>query len=144
MMRDDEMYNSNVGVFFDAPHTTHEDYYAFQVMRHVIGDFDIQKNAEHLNDMQKQYNATHTVLGDLPDVTRQACHYKAYSDCGIFGSYLFGNEIFTRQMNWAGLAAPVFYAEFINEVEVVRGRNAFWNQLMTEKSAAEANQEIGL
>lgn len=144
MMRDDEMYNSNVGVFFDAPHTTHEDYYAFQVMRHVIGDFDIQKNAEHLNDMQKQYNATHTVLGDLPDVTRQACHYKAYSDCGIFGSYLFGNEIFTRQMNWAGLAAPVFYAEFINEVEVVRGRNAFWNDLMTERSPAEANQEIGI
>jgi processing peptidase subunit beta len=53
MMRDDEMYNSNVGVFFDAPHTTHEDYYAFQVMKHVIGEFDIQKNAEHLNDMQK-------------------------------------------------------------------------------------------
>jgi hypothetical protein len=47
-------------------------------------------------------------------------------------------------MNWAGLAAPVFYAEFINEVEVVRGRNAFWNDLMKESSPTEANQEIGI
>lgn len=47
-------------------------------------------------------------------------------------------------MNWAGVAAPVFYGEFINEVEVVRGRNAFWNDLMAEKSPAENNQEIGI
>ena len=70
MMRDDEMYNSNIGVFFDAPHVNHEDFYSFQVLKHIIGEYDIQKNAEHLNDMQKQYNATHSVLGDLPDVTR--------------------------------------------------------------------------
>ena len=144
MMRDDEMYNANIGVFFDAPHVNHEDYYSFRVLRHMIGDYDITKNAEHLNDMQKQYNATHSALGDLPDVTRQACHYKAYSDCAIFGSYLFGNEVFTRQMNWVGLAAPVFYGEFVNEVEVVRGRNAFWNELMVEKSPMEANKEIGV
>jgi len=115
MMRDDEMYNVNVGVFFDAPSVNHEDYYNFELLRHIIGDYDIQKNAEHLNDMSKQYNATHGLLGDLPDVTRQKCHYKAYSDCGIFGSYLFGNEVFVRQMNWTGLAAPVFYADHIGE-----------------------------
>lgn len=143
MMRDDEMYNANVGVFFDAPGVNHEDYYNFELLKHIIGDFDIQKNAEHLNDMQKQYNATHTVLGDLPDVTRQACHYKAYSDCGIFGSYLFGNEIFVRQMNWCGLVAPIFYSEYIGEVEVVRGRNALWNSLMAQKSPCEQNKEIG-
>merc|ERR1711903_15063 len=28
-MRDDEMYNSAIGVFYDAPGWTHEDYYAF-------------------------------------------------------------------------------------------------------------------
>lgn len=96
MMRDDEMYNANVGVFFDAPSVNHEDYYSFELLRHMIGDYDIQKNAEHLNDTQKQYNATQGVLGELPDVTKQTCHYKAYSDCGIFGSYLFGNEVFVR------------------------------------------------
>ena len=44
MMRDDEMYNANVGVFFDAPSVNHEDYYSFLVLRHMIGDYDIQKN----------------------------------------------------------------------------------------------------
>lgn len=58
MMRDDEMYNANVGVFYDAPGVNDEDYYSFQLLKHIIGDYDIQKNAEHLNDTQKQYNAT--------------------------------------------------------------------------------------
>ena len=143
MMRDDEMYNANVGVFYDAPSVNHEDYYSFQLLRHMIGDYDIQKNAEHLNDTQKQYNATQSVLGELPDVTLQKCKYYAYSDCAIWGSYIFGNEIFVRQMNWIGIAAPTFYGDFVNEVEVVRGRNAFWNELMSEKSTCESNQEIG-
>ena len=41
MMRDDEMYNANVGVFYDAPSVNHEDYYSFQLLRHMIGDYDI-------------------------------------------------------------------------------------------------------
>ena len=143
MMRDDEMYNANVGVFFDAPSVNHQDYYQFQLLKHMIGDYQIQKHAEHLNDVGKQYNATHSLLGDLPDVTRQACHYFAYSDCGIWGSYLFGNEIFVRQMNWVGLAAPVHYGEYVTEVEVVRARNAYWNSLMREQNADSLNAEIG-
>ena len=143
MMRDDEMYNANIGVFFDAPSVNHEDYYQFELLKHMIGDYEIGKHAEHLNDVGKQYNATHSLLGDLPDVTKQSSHYFAYSDCGIWGSYLFGNEIFVRQMNWVGLAAPVHYGEYVTEAGVVRGRNAMWNGLMREQTAAQINSEIG-
>ena len=142
-MRDDEMYNVNVGVFYDAPSVNHEDYYSFQLLKHMIGDYDIQKNSEHLNDSTKQYNATQGVLAELPDVTMQRCKYFAYSDCGLWGSYLFGNEVFLRQMNWVGLAAPTFYSDYVTEVEVVRARNAFWNELMAAKTTCEVNQEIG-
>ena len=69
-IRDDEMVNSNVGVFFDAPGKTHEDYFSFQLLQRIFGDYNIQKNAEHLNDVLKQYNALHTMMGDLPDVTK--------------------------------------------------------------------------
>lgn len=93
--------------------------------------------------MSKQYNATHTVLGDLPDVTRAECLYSPYSDCGIFGNWLFGNEIFTRQMNWCGLAAPTFYASLVGEHEVVRARNVLWNELMSIQSASDVMQQIG-
>lgn len=37
MIRDDEMYNSNVGVFYDAPSVKHPDYYSFLLMKHVVG-----------------------------------------------------------------------------------------------------------
>ena len=42
MMRDDEMYNANVGVFFDAPGRKDPDYYAFLLMQHMIGTYRIE------------------------------------------------------------------------------------------------------
>merc|ERR1712166_1299516 len=36
MMRDDEMINSNVGVFYDAPGVKHEDYFAFLLMLNIL------------------------------------------------------------------------------------------------------------
>merc|ERR1712060_464777 len=117
-MRDDECYNAHCNVFYDAPSVNHEDYYSFQLLRHMI-------------------------LGELPDVTRQKCIYHAYSDCGLWGNWLFGNEVFARQMNWAGLAAVTTYGGYINEVEVVRARNHMWNDLMAQKNIDAANNEIG-
>ena len=131
MIRDDEMLNSSIGVFYDAPSWKHEDFYSFLMLQRMIGQYEINQHATHLNDMQKQYNAMHSVLGDLPDVTRAECLYSPYSDCGIFGNWLFGNEIFTRQMNWCGVAVPTFYGEHIHEHEVVRARNVLWNELMS-------------
>jgi len=53
MMRDDEMINSNVGVFYDAPGVRHEDYYAFLLMKNMFGRYRIDEHAEHLNDVHK-------------------------------------------------------------------------------------------
>ena len=95
-IRDDEMVNSNVGVFYDAPSWKDEDFYSFLLMQRIFGSYSIDRNAEHLNDVKKQYNSMHALLGDLVDVTRHECIYSPYSDCGIFGHYFFGNEVFTR------------------------------------------------
>jgi len=96
MIRDDEMMNSSVGVFYDAPSWKHEDFYSFLLLQRMMGSYEINQHSSHLNDSSKQYNAMHSLLGDLPDVTRAECLYSPYSDCGIFGNWLFGNEIFTR------------------------------------------------
>lgn len=90
------MVNSNVGVFYDAPSIKHPDYYSFLLLQNMFGTYRIDKNAEHLNDVKKQYNSMHALLGDLPDVTRQESLYYAYSDTGMWGNYLYGNEVFTR------------------------------------------------
>lgn len=72
------------------------------------------------------------MLGALIDVTKSECLYKPYSDCGLFGNYFFGNEVFTRQMNYMGVCMPTLYASYMNEVEVIRGRNHLYNTLMAE------------
>jgi len=69
-IRDDEMVNSNVAVFYDAPSIKDPDYYSFLLLKSMFGEYRIDKNAEHLNDVKKQYNSLHALLGDLPDVTR--------------------------------------------------------------------------
>lgn len=96
MIRDDEMYNANVGVFYDAPSARDEDYYSFRLLTNMMGTYRIDQNAEHLNDVHKQYNSMHALIGNLPDVTRHDSHYFAYTDAGIWGNYFFGNEIFCR------------------------------------------------
>jgi len=142
-IRDDEMYNSNVGVFYDAPGIKHEDYYAFLLLKHMFGSYRIDKHAEHLNDVKKQYNSMHALLGDLPDVTMAESHYFAYSDSGIFGNYFFGNEVFTRQMNYCGVCLPTIYGHYLNDVEVVRGRNHLWNSLLNTETNQAINKEVG-
>lgn len=39
MVRDDEMINSNVGVFYDAPSIKEPDYYAFLLMKNMFGTY---------------------------------------------------------------------------------------------------------
>lgn len=137
MIRDDEMYNSSVGVFYDAPGWKHPDFYSFLLLQRMFGNYQIDKHAEHLNEVTKQYNAMHTLLGNLVDVTRAECLYSPYSDCGIFGNWFFGNEVFTRQMNYCGVALPTIYSHYLNDVEVIRGRNALYNELMSIQSASD-------
>lgn len=142
-IRDDEMVNSNVGVFYDAPSIRHPDFYGFKLLKHMFGSYRLDKNAEHLNDVKKQYNSMHVLLGDLPDVTRHESLYYAYSDSGIWGNYFFGNEVFTRQMNYCGVCLPTTYSHFLNDVEVYRGRNHLYNTLLNRESTNQIAQEIG-
>jgi len=143
-MRDDEMVNANIGVFYDAPSVKDEDYFSFLLLKHMFGSYRIDQHAEHLNDCHKQYNSMHALLGALPDVTKADSHYLAYSDCGLFGNYFYGNEVFTRQMNYCGVCLPTIYSHYLNDVEVVRGRNHLYNQLMTTHSTtANVNAAIG-
>jgi len=143
MIRDDEMINSNVGVFYDAPSVKDQDYYAFLLLKNMFGSYRVDQNAEHLNDVHKQYNSMHTLLGDLPDVTRADSMYFAYSDCGIFGNYFFGNEVFTRQMNYCGVCLPTIWSHYLNDVEVIRGRNSLYNTLLNNDLTCETSDEIG-
>ena len=70
------------------------------------------------------------MVGSFPDITISNSHYFPYSDCGLWGNYLFGNEVFARQMNYCGVCMPTIYGHYVNNVEIIRGRNALYNDLM--------------
>jgi hypothetical protein len=40
----------------------------------------------------------HGYLGAFPDIIAHEPYYHAYSDVGLFGNFLYGNELFTNQM----------------------------------------------
>lgn len=141
-VRDDEMVNANIGVFYDAPNHKHPDYYAFQLLTKMVGNYDIEENCEHLNTVEKQYNAMHGLLGELPDVTIQRSHHIAYSDSAIWGNYLFGNQVFARQMTYCGMHLPTVYCDYINQVEVYRARNRIYNDLLNKNGIFQTQSEI--
>jgi len=143
MIRDDEMINTNVGVFYDAPSARDPDYWAFRLFQKMLGNYRIDEHAGHINDPQKQYNVIHTLLGEYPDVTRADCHYLAYSDCGLWGNYLYGNEVFTRGMNWTACHVPTVYGHYVTQVEVIRARNRMYNDMMGFEDARSLNEDIG-
>ena len=40
-------------------------------------------------------------------------------------------------MNFCGVHAPTVYADYLNEVEVIRARNHLYNELMAIESATD-------
>ena len=142
MIRDDEMINANVGVFYDAPSYKDPDYFSFCLLKAMFGQYRIDVNAGNLNDAQKQYNAFHTLVSDLPDVTLANSHYFAGPDYGLWGNYLFGNEVFVRQMNYCGVSVPTIYSHYVNDVEVIRARNYLYNHLMQRSNDTKASGDV--
>jgi processing peptidase subunit beta len=143
-MRDDELYNSSIGVFYDAPSWTHEDYYTFMLLERVLGNYQLDRNGvAHLNDPKKQYSMLETYCGSMPDLQRAVGIYSPYKDCGLFGTFLHGNECWTRQMTYTGIFIPASYGYFMNQVEVYRARAKLYQELLSIQSPADVLQFIG-
>lgn len=97
--RDDELPNTSVATAFVAPSINDPDHFAMNYFKRLIGDFRVDKyTGTHLNTAKLQYNSFHTDLGDYPDIIMQKPFYFAYSDVGLYGNFLFGNEVWNRQM----------------------------------------------
>lgn len=63
-MRDDEMANVNVGVFFNAPKFTDPDFIGMWVFQKIVGEYRADKfTGAYLNSADRQYNQIHAELG---------------------------------------------------------------------------------
>jgi len=143
-LRDDEMVNVNVGVFFEAPSWTHPDYYAMLLFQRILGEYTQDKyTGAHLNLPDQQYNTIHTHLGSLPDISIHKCIYAPYSDTGLFGSYIHGNEVHSYQMLYMSQLILTEYASYLNQVEVFRARNKLYNELLQLETGNDISQNLG-
>jgi len=46
-------------------------------------------------------------------------------------------------MNYCGVCLPTIYSHYVNDVEVIRGKNRIFNELCSIESASEVLQQIG-
>jgi mitochondrial-processing peptidase subunit beta len=141
-MRDDELYNASVGVFYDAPSWKHEDYYTFMLLERMIGQYQLDKNGvAHLNDYTKQYSTMEAHCATMVDMQKGMGMYSPYRDCGLFGTFFHGNEVWTRMMTYSGIFIPASYGNYINQVEVYRARARLYNHhlMFFNSSALKSN-----
>lgn len=131
LQRDDELPNTTTAASFLAPSINHPDFFAMNYFKRVIGEFRIDKyTGAHLNTAKLQYNSFHTDLGTFPDIILHKPFYFAYSDVGLFGNFMFGNEVWNRQLLLLSQNRMSEYSQDIPQPEVFRARNKYWNELL--------------
>lgn len=114
--RDDELPNTSAAAAFIVPGRNHPDFFALNYFKRIIGEFRVDKHTgAHLNSAKLQYNSFHTDLGDFSDIIVQKPFYFAYSDVGLFGNWMFGNEIWNRQLLLLSQNKLSEYAQYVHQ-----------------------------
>ncbi len=112
--RDDEMLNTAFSVAFEAPSWTDPDFFAMNYFKRIIGEYRCDKfTGDHLNSPHLQYNSFHTYLGNNPDLILHKPFYFAYSDTGLFGNFIYGNEMYSQEMSVITQNYMSVYAQYV-------------------------------
>lgn len=139
--RDDELPNTTTAAAFVVPGRSHPDFFALNYFKRLIGEYRIDKHTgAHLNTPKLQYNSFHTDLGNYADIVLQKPFYFSYSDVGLFGNWLFGNEVWNKQLLLLSQNKMSEYASYViiffilrfkllkfSEQEILTGTN-FWRE----------------
>ena len=108
------MLNTAFAVAFEAPSWNYPDYFAMQYFKRIIGEYRCDKfTGEHLNSAHLQYNSFHTYLGNYPDMILHQPFYFAYSDTGLFGNFIYGNEMYSPEMAVVTQNQMSIYAQYV-------------------------------
>lgn len=142
-VKDDDMVESNVGVFYKAADWKHKDYYPFLLLQRIFGPFVVESNIEHLGKIASNYENVLKLIENVPQLSKHECIYSPYSDTAIFGHYLWGDELQSREMNYFAIALGALYSDHINEFEVFRARNKLYHELFQIQTVTDILQSIG-
>lgn len=108
------MLNTAFSVAFQAPSWNDPDFFAMNYFKRIIGEFRCDKfTGDHLNSPHLQYNSFHTYLGNNPDIILHKPFYFAYSDTGLFGNFIYGNEMYSQEMSVITQNQMSIYAQYV-------------------------------
>jgi hypothetical protein len=109
------MLNTAFSVAFQAPSWNDPDFFAMNYFKRIIGEFRCDKfTGDHLNSPHLQYNSFHTYLGNNPDIILHKPFYFAYSDTGLFGNFIYGNEMYSQEMSVVTQNQMSIYAQYVS------------------------------
>ena len=128
------MLNTAFAVAFEAPSWNDPDYFAMQYFKRIVGEYRCDKfTGEHLNSAHLQYNSFHTYLGNYPDMILHQPFYFPYSDTGLFGNFIYGNEMYSPEMAVVTQNQMSIYAQYVHFC-LVRSINLKFSELETDSS----------
>lgn len=108
------MLNTAFSVAFEAPSWNDPDFFAMNYFKRIIGEYRCDKfTGDHLNSPHLQYNSFHTYLGNNPDLILHKPFYFAYSDTGLFGNFIYGNEMYSQEMSVITQNQMSVYAQYV-------------------------------
>ena len=132
-----------MGVFYEAPHWTHEDFYAFLLLQRIYGNYSIEMLNESLGEVEKQHNTLHEFVKQVPDLERYDCVYSPYSDCGIFGHYFCGSPEYSNHMSYIGGVIGEIMSNKLSDEEVNRAKHKLYHELLSVQAISDIMQQYG-
>lgn len=133
------MLNTAYSVAFEAPSWNDPDFFAINYFKRIIGEYRCDKyTGIHLNSAHLQYNSFHTWLGNTPDIILHKPFYFAYSDTGLFGNFIYGNEMYSQEMSVTPQNKMSTFAQFVN-YRLYRLINLKFSELVINISMTSSN-----
>ena len=142
VIKNSDMDRVCAGVFFKAPSRTHEDYYAFMLLKHVLSGFRGERDfvpglpGVQSSNIQKW-------LGDIEDVVSHRTVWMPYRDTGLFGHITACWDLGIHLAPIAAIKSCVQAGGQISEIEFSRAKNQLYREILTQ-STADCCAEIGL
>lgn len=140
-IRDDDVDLAHCGVFYLAPGWNSEDFYAFQLLQRIMGDYRPPRDSI-INHPHLQYNYLHKWFGEIEDFGEHDSYYLPYSDVGLFGHYASTLDLSGFLAPHACLKATRKTTNYVMESEKFRARNRYYNDLLNQHDLMAQGNEI--
>lgn len=140
-IRDDDVDLAHAGIFYFAPSWNDEDFFAFQILQRLMGDYRPPRDSI-INHPHLQYNYLHKFFGEMEDFGEHDSYYIPYSDVGLFGHYASSLDLGAFFAPHACLKATRRATNYVMESEKYRARNRYYNDLLNQQDPSVLGADI--